>query len=85
MPRPHRKIVLTIGALGLALLGGVAAAGAAQSKGNGGKDDKKSGPGAEVLRRYDRNGNGKLDPDEEAAMRADEARLKRQKEKEKGE
>lgn len=58
---------------------------AAQDKGGSGKDDRKSGVSAEVLQKYDRNGNGKLDPDEEAAMRADEARVKRQKDKKKSE
>lgn len=33
----------------------------------------------ETLRRYDRNANGKLDPDEDAAMKADQEKAKRHK------
>ncbi len=79
------RIALLAGALALAVLGLTSTAIAAQEKGGNRKDEKKSGVSAETLRKYDRNGNGKLDPDEEAAMRADEARLKRQKEKKTGE
>jgi hypothetical protein len=71
------------GALGFAILGLASIPAAAQAKGGQGKDEKKPGVSAEILQKYDRNGNGKLDPDEEAAMRAEEARLKRQKEKKK--
>ncbi len=83
MPSPLLRTALATGVLALAVSGAVSSASAAQSKGGNGKDEKKSGPGAEILQRYDRNGNGKLDPDEEAAMRAEEARLKRQKDKKK--
>jgi hypothetical protein len=44
---------------------------------------KKSKRDAEILRKYDKNGNGKLDPDEEAAMKADQARAKAPKKKKK--
>jgi hypothetical protein len=33
----------------------------------------------ETLRRYDLNANGKLDPDEDAAMKADQEKAKRRK------
>lgn len=37
--------------------------------------------GDDALKKYDKNGNGKLDPDEEAAMKADQERAKRAKKK----
>ncbi len=84
MQRRDRRIALIAGALALAVLALTATAGAAQEKSGSRKDDKKSTVSAEALQKYDRNGNGKLDPDEEAAMRADEARLKRQKDRKTG-
>jgi hypothetical protein len=36
-------------------------------------------PDDEALRRYDRNANGRLDPDEDAAMKADQEKAKRKK------
>jgi len=44
------------------------------------KADKKAKHEAEMLKKYDKNGNGKLDPDEEAAMKADMAKAKAEKE-----
>ncbi len=78
------RIAFVAGALAFAVIGLAATATASQEKGGGRKDDKKSGVSAEILRKYDRNGNGKLDPNEEAAMRAEEARLKRQKDRKSG-
>jgi len=78
------RTALVAGALALGVLGLTSTAGAAQEKSGSRNDEKKSVVSAEDLRKYDRNGNGKLDPDEEAAMRADEARLKRQKDKKTG-
>lgn len=52
------------------------------------KDDaatKKAKKEAELLARYDKNSNGKLDPDEEAAMKADQAKAKAEREKKKKE
>lgn len=40
------------------------------------QDTQKTQQDAENLRKYDRNANGKLDPDEEAAMKADQAKAK---------
>jgi hypothetical protein len=77
------KFALFAVALAVAVLGLTTRA--AQDKGGSGKGDKKTGVSAEVLQKYDRNGNGRLDPDEEAAMRAEEARIKRQKDKKKSE
>ena len=36
------------------------------------KAERKAKHDAEMLKKYDKNGNGKLDPDEEAAMKADQ-------------
>lgn len=50
------------------------------------KDDgtaKKSKRDADMVKKYDKNGNGKLDPDEEAAMKADQAKAKSEKKKKK--
>jgi len=42
------------------------------------QDAQKAQQDAENLQKYDRNANGKLDPDEEAAMKADQAKAKSQ-------
>jgi hypothetical protein len=55
-----------------ALAAGVASGAQAAEK----KDDEAAKREAENLQRYDRNANGKLDPDEVAAMKADRAREK---------
>lgn len=47
------------------------------------KDEKKSAKDAELLKKYDKNGNGKLDPDEVAAMKADQAKARAEKERKK--
>lgn len=54
------------------LAAGVASCSLAAEK----KDDEAAKREAENLQRYDRNANGKLDPDEVAAMKADQAREK---------
>ena len=41
--------------------------------------DSKSRPDPDDLKKYDKNANGKLDPDEDAARKADEAREERKK------
>ncbi len=82
-----RSQIFTLVATVLALscvVGLVAHSSAAENTSGASKDDKKSGASAEDLRKYDRNRNGKLDPDEEAAMRADEARARREQDRKKG-
>lgn len=81
-PRFRRQATTLV--LGL-LATGLAAAVVAAEK----KDDDAARREAENLQRYDRNANGKLDPDEIAAMKADQAREKsreqsKDKEKDKG-
>jgi hypothetical protein len=46
-------------------------------------DEKKQPPLDPEAKKYDRNANGKLDPDEEAAMKADQAKARAEKEREK--
>lgn len=82
-----RSRIFTLVATVLALscvVGLVATSSAAENKSGSSKGEKKSGVSDDDLRKYDRNRNGKLDPDEEAAMRADEARSRREKDRKKG-
>jgi hypothetical protein len=48
------------------------------------KAEKKSKREAENLKKYDKNANGKLDADEEAAMKADMEKAKAEKKEKKG-
>lgn len=45
------------------------------------KAEKKAKREAANLKKYDKNGNGKLDADEEAQMKADQAKAKEAKKK----
>jgi hypothetical protein len=47
------------------------------------KAEKKAKRDAEILKKYDKNGNGKLDPDEEAAYKADMEKAKAEKKEKK--
>jgi uncharacterized glyoxalase superfamily metalloenzyme YdcJ len=47
------------------------------------KAEKKAKKEAADLKKYDKNGNGKLDPDEEAAMKADMEKAKAEKKEKK--
>jgi len=79
MTRTPIKLALIAGAL--LVLGALAlpALRAAENrKGNTSQEEQKK-RGDDALRKYDKNGNGKLDPDEEAAMKADEEKAKRKK------
>jgi hypothetical protein len=50
---------------------------AEQKSGSGGpKTERKTEQDDEALRKHDRNGNGKLDPDEEAALKAEQEKAK---------
>lgn len=48
------------------------------------KAAKKKKQEEAALKKYDKNGNGKLDPDEEAARKADAAKAKAEKKKKEG-
>jgi hypothetical protein len=84
MKRLSPKLVLCASAVALAFfaVGPMARAADGKSKSGGGSERKKHDD--ETLRRYDRNANGKLDPDEEAARKADEERAKNDGKKKKG-
>jgi capsule polysaccharide export protein KpsE/RkpR len=49
------------------------------------KAEKKKKKMEADLKKYDKNGNGKLDPDEEAALKADQEKAKAAKKKKKDE
>ena len=49
------------------------------------KAAKKKAKQEADLKKYDKNGNGKLDPDEEAALKADVEKMKAEKKKKKDE
>jgi hypothetical protein len=84
MKRLNPKLVLLASAAALAFfaVGPVVRAADGKSKSGEGSPGKKHDD--ETLRRYDRNSNGKLDPDEEAAMKADQERAKNEGKKKKG-
>jgi hypothetical protein len=80
--RVMKKAAVTVFAIAAGLF--VASSLAAPAGRPGDKEDPaKKAKRDEALRKYDRNGNGKLDPDEEAAMRADQAREKSKEKKKK--
>ena len=81
MKIPVSKIALIASALAIACLFTVPVV-AADKEDAAAKKAKKE---ADMLKKYDKNGNGKLDPDEEAAMKADQAKAKAAKEKKKKE
>jgi hypothetical protein len=58
-------------------LAGVVAVHAADDR----SKDKSKTPKSEdeILKKYDKNANGRLDPDEDAAMKADQAKAERKK------
>jgi hypothetical protein len=68
--------ILAAGFLAFVSVRTVAAAGAADER----SDKKKSALDADQ-KKYDKNGNGKLDPDEEAAMKADQAKARAEEER----
>jgi hypothetical protein len=71
--------LLLLGAIALVGLWMIPAAHAADDERRKAEQKKQE----DDLKRYDRNGNGKLDPDEEAARRADEAKEKSGRERKK--
>jgi hypothetical protein len=79
MPRKLLPAALFLSMAVTAAMPAVRAAGETGDK----KNEHKAKPDAETLRRYDKNGDGKLDPDEQAAMRADENKAKAEKAKDK--
>lgn len=84
MKRLNPKLVLFASAAALAFFAVGPVVRAADGKSKSGGESERKKPDAETLRRYDRNSNGKLDPDEEAAMKADQERAKNGGQKKKG-
>lgn len=78
MKKSASKITLILSVLALA---GAFIVPAAQAQDD--KAAKKAKREAEMLKKYDANKNGKLDPDEEKKMKEDQAAAKAKKEAEK--
>jgi len=68
MKNPASKLTLIAGLLAVACMLTVPAVNAATDDA---KAEKKKKKAEADLRKYDKNANGKLDPDEEAALKAD--------------
>jgi capsule polysaccharide export protein KpsE/RkpR len=78
MNKPASKLILIAGMLATACLFTVPAVHAAEDKA-----EKKKKKAEADLKKYDKNANGKLDPDEEAALKADVEKQKADKKKKK--
>ena len=83
MKKPASKLTLVAGMLAIACSLTVPALHAANDDAS--KAAKKAKKAEADLRKYDKNGNGKLDPDEEAAMKADQEKAKAERKKKKNE
>jgi hypothetical protein len=84
MKKLASKLTLLVGVLAIACMFTVPTVRAQDDKEKA-KQEKKAKRDAEILKKYDKNGNGKLDPDEEAAYKADQEKAKAEKKKEKKE
>lgn len=78
MKTPASKLTLIISLLALGSMFALPAANAADDAEKAAKKAKKE---AANLKKYDKNANGKLDPDEKAALEADVAKAKAEKKK----
>ena len=87
MKKLASKLTLLAGALAIACMFTVPVVRAQDDAAAKAKAEKKAKREAEILKKYDKNGNGKLDPDEEAAYKADQekAKAERKEKKEKKE
>lgn len=82
MKKPASKLTLILSLFAVVCTFTVPAVRAADDAEKAAKKAKK----AEAdLKKYDKNGNGKLDPDEEAALKADQEKAKSEKKKKKDE
>ena len=79
MKQPASKLILIAGMLATACMFTVPSANAADDD----KSEKKKKKAEADLKKYDKNANGKLDPDEEAALKADVEKQKADKKKKK--
>jgi hypothetical protein len=82
MKKPASKLILIASLLAVVCALMVPAVNAADEAK---KSEKKSKKAEADVRKYDRNGNGKLDPDEEAARRADVEKQKSERKRKKDE
>ena len=73
-----RKLILIAGMLAVT---GMLAVPVVHAANDDAKAEKKKNKSEADLRKYDRNANGKLDPDEEAALKADVEKKKSEKKK----
>jgi hypothetical protein len=80
MKTPASKLLLISGLLATACMFAVPAVNAASDDA---KAEKKKQKTAADLKKYDKNANGKLDPDEEAALKADVEKQKNEKKRKK--
>ena len=80
MKTPASKLTLILSLFAVACTFTVPAIRAADDAEKAAKKAKKT---EADLKKYDKNGNGKLDPDEEAAMKADQEKAKSEKKKKK--
>lgn len=80
MKKPASKLTLIAGMLAVACLFAVPAVNAASDDA---KAEKKKKKAEADLRKYDKNANGKLDPDEEAALKADVEKQKTERKRKK--
>lgn len=81
MKKPASKLILLAGMLAIAGMFTVPAVRAADD--DAAKAEKKKKKAEADLKKYDKNHNGKLDPDEEAALKADLEKQKADKKKKK--
>jgi hypothetical protein len=82
MKKPASKLTLIAGLLAVACMLTVPAVQAADDAEKAAKKAKKADAD---LKKYDKNANGKLDPDEEAALKADVEKQKAERKKKKDE
>ncbi|MGH7957950.1 MAG: hypothetical protein ACREH8_13220 [Opitutaceae bacterium] len=80
MKKPASKLTLIAGMLAVACMFTVPAVHAASDDA---KAERKKKKAEADLRKYDKNANGKLDPDEEAALKADVEKQKAEKKRKK--
>lgn len=81
MKKPASKLTLIASMLAVAF---AVMAPVAQAADDAEKAAKKAKKAAADLKKYDKNNNGKLDPDEEAALKADVEKAKAEKKKKSG-
>jgi capsule polysaccharide export protein KpsE/RkpR len=81
MKKPASKLTLIASMLAVAF---AVMAPVAQAADDAEKAAKKAKKAAADLKKYDKNANGKLDPDEEAALKADVEKAKAEKKKKSG-